>query len=90
MSIQESQLKGLSFFLNSINEYEGRVLPCSNDNVAVTVVGTTGECPLSGDEVIAGLGIHGVTDNFWFNVAMLIGLQAVFRVAAYVLLRRSR
>jgi ABC-type multidrug transport system permease subunit len=71
-----------------VNEYQDRFIPCSDD--AAISIGFTGECPLPGDEVIHSLGIKGVTESFWFNIAVLIGLQLFFRVAAYVLLRRSK
>jgi hypothetical protein len=76
------------FLFNSINEYEGRDIPCAAD-VSVPV-GVTGECPLPGEDVISGLGIDGVTDGFWFNIGMVILLQFLFRIGAYMLLRRSR
>ena len=71
-----------------INEFEGRDIPCADD-VAITI-GETGQCPLPGEEVIAGLGIQGVSDGFWFNLGMVVALQFLFRIAAYALLRYKR
>jgi ABC-type multidrug transport system ATPase subunit len=80
---------GYSSFL--INEFEGRVVPCSeDDDVVMYIGGTDKECPASGDAIIAGLGISGVAANFWFNVVIVLLMQIVFRVASYVLLRRSK
>jgi hypothetical protein len=76
------------FIFNSINEYQGRSIPCS-DNISIGV-GTSEECPLPGEEVIVSLGIYGILQNFWFNVAMVVVLQIVFRLGAYMLLRRSK
>lgn len=72
-----------------INEFEGRDIPCTEDDIAVTI-GTSDECPLPGEEVIRSLGIEGVAENYWFNVGMVIGLQVLFRLAAYLFLRRSK
>lgn len=70
-----------------INEYQGRDIPCSDsEEGAVTI----GECPLPGEEVLHGLGITGIAENYWFNVGMVVVLQLVFRFAAYWLLRRSK
>jgi hypothetical protein len=74
--------------VDSINEYQGRLIPCSDD-ISIGV-GTSEECPFPGDEVIVSLGIYGILQNFWFNIAMIIALQIVFRLGAYVLLRRSK
>jgi ABC-type multidrug transport system ATPase subunit/ABC-type multidrug transport system permease subunit len=71
-----------------INEFSGRDIPCASD-VSVTIGGTAGECPASGDGVLEALGITGLLSNIWFNIFMLIVLQTVFRWGAYVLLRRS-
>ena len=79
---------GYSSFI--INEYEGRDIPCADDDITF-VIGGNEECPVSGDDVIADLGISGVVPaNFWFNVFVVVLMQIVFRVAAYVLLRRSK
>ena len=75
---------------SSINEYEGRDIPCSADEDSVTTGGLSGQCPLPGEEVIANLGITGINESFWFNVGMVIVLQFLYRIGAYVLLRRSR
>ena len=77
---------GYSSFL--ITEYQGRDIPCSEEEEAFLV--GTDECPLPGDAVLANLGITGVPANFWFNVCVVLLMQIVFRVASYVLLRRSK
>jgi hypothetical protein len=71
-----------------VNEYQDRFIPCNAD--AAISIGPVGECPLPGDDVINSLGIVGVTESYWFNIFILIVLQLLFRVAAYVLLRRSK
>lgn len=71
-----------------VNEYVGRWIPCSEDDVAIAI-GNTGECPLPGEAVLESLGIRGVNDSYWFNICILVVQQIVFRVAAYVMLRRS-
>lgn len=73
-----------------INEFEGRYIACSEDSDVSVSVGLSDSCPVPGEEVIAGLGIEGATEGFWFNVGLVIALQAMFRVGAYILLRRSR
>lgn len=67
-----------------INEYEGRVVPCTPEDAA-----SFPSCPVPGDAVISGIGIYGVSENFWFNIGMVAVLQIIFRFAAYVLLRRN-
>jgi ABC-type multidrug transport system ATPase subunit/ABC-type multidrug transport system permease subunit len=71
-----------------INEFEGRDIPCSDD-VSVQV-GPVGTCPLPGEDVIADMGITGITESYWFNIGMVFALQVVFRFAAYYMLRRTR
>jgi hypothetical protein len=71
-----------------INEYAGRDIPCLDDGEASIAIGT-GVCPLPGEEVIASLGITGVAESYWFNIGMTIGLQVMFRIAAYIFLRRA-
>lgn len=76
-----------------INEYEGRTVPCSDDvSIGISTSQGDGEalCPLPGEEVLSSLGIHGIYQNFWFNVLMMIVLQVVFRFGAYAVLRRSK
>lgn len=73
-----------------VNEYVGRMIPCSEDDVAISIGSNTGECPLPGEAVLESLGIRGVNDNYWFNIGMVALLQVFFRVAAYILLRRSK
>lgn len=72
-----------------INEYEGRSITCTDDDIAVTV-GNSDACPLPGEEVIQSLGIEGIAQNYWFNIGMIIALQIIFRFAAYWQLRRSK
>lgn len=72
-----------------INEYQGRDIPCAEDSVAITI-GSSGECPLPGEVVLADLGIRGVVESYWFNIGMVALLQVLFRIGAYVLLRRAR
>jgi len=78
---------GYSSFL--INEFEGRYIPCAEEDVTF-LIGGEGECPVSGDAVVADLGISGAAVNFWFNVSIVLLMQILFRVAAYVLLRKSK
>ena len=73
-----------------INEYEGRDIPCANADELVVTIGVTGQCPLPGEEVIDGLGITGISEGFWFNAGMVIALQFLFRISAYLLLRYRR
>ena len=76
-----------------INEYSGHDIPCEDDENDVGVrsgTSTSSECPLPGEEIISSLGIKGATEDFWFNIGMVIILQVVFRVAAYWMLRRSK
>jgi ABC-type multidrug transport system permease subunit len=73
-----------------INEYAGRDIPCA-EGVDISIsIGSPGQCPLPGEEVIAALGISGVATNYWFNIGMVLALQVIFRVFAYVLLRRTK
>lgn len=72
-----------------VNEFGGRLIPCSLDGVAISIGGSD-ECPLPGEEVLNSLGIEGISTNYWFNIGMIIILQVFFRVAAYALLRRSK
>lgn len=73
-----------------VNEYEGRFIPCSDDEVSIAIGTSTGECPLPGEAVLDSLGIRGINDSYWFNIGMVVLLQVVFRVTAYTLLRRSK
>ena len=70
-----------------VNEYGGRDIPCADD-VAISI-GETGQCPLPGEEVLASLGIEGASTNYWFGVGIILVLQVAFRVASYVVLRRT-
>lgn len=81
---------GYSSFV--VNEFQGRDMACAakEDAVVLAVGESIGECPVSGDDVLASMGIEGISTNFWFNVGIVLLLQLVFRVAAYVLLRRHK
>lgn len=72
-----------------VNEFEGRDIPCSLDEVAITI-GESDECPLPGDVIIESVGIEGVFANYWFNVAISSILNIFFLVSAYTMLRRSK
>jgi ABC-type multidrug transport system permease subunit len=72
-----------------INEFEGRLIPCS-DEVAAVSIGATDECPMPGDSVYETVGIDGVFANYWFNIFVVFVLQLSFLIGAYGLLRRSK
>ena len=72
-----------------VNEYSDRYIPCSDDGVSISI-GFSGECPLAGEDVLDSLGIRDVSAGFWFNIGMVVLLQLIFRLAAYILLRRSK
>jgi ABC-type multidrug transport system ATPase subunit len=72
-----------------VNEFEGRDIPCSDDDAAISIGGVD-QCPLPGDSVYESVGITGVFANYWFNVAMMFVFQAAFLGGAYGLLRRSK
>lgn len=72
-----------------VNEYQGRDIPCSEDDVAIAI-GEANQCPLPGDSVYESVGIEGVFTNYWFNIAMVFILQVFFLIGAYGLLRRSK
>jgi hypothetical protein len=88
VSIHSQQPSIARIIFSSINEYEGRYIPCSDD-ISIGV-GSNDVCPYPGEDVISSLGIFGILENFWVNVAFMIALQVVFRVGAYSLLRRSK
>jgi ABC-type multidrug transport system permease subunit len=71
-----------------VNEFEGRYIPCSDDDIAVSI-GATDECPMPGDSVYESVGIEGIFANYWFNVFIVFILQVAFLTGAYGLLRRS-
>ena len=78
---------GYSAFI--INEYEGRMVPCS-ESVEVISIGGSGDCPLAGEDVIIAMGIDGIANHFWFNIGIITLLQLFFRTASYALLRRHK
>jgi len=45
---------------------------------------------LPGEEVIAALGIDGLSTSYWFDVGILLVMQLFFRGASYGLLRRHK
>mmetsp|Transcript_27289 Transcript_27289/g.65361 ORF Transcript_27289/g.65361 Transcript_27289/m.65361 type:complete len:727 (+) Transcript_27289:282-2462(+) len=72
-----------------INEYEGRDIPCSEDEVSISI-GFDDECPQPGESVYESIGIEGIFTNYWFNIAMVAILQVSFLIGAYGLLRKSK
>ena len=78
---------GYSAFI--INEFGGRTIECAQWSTPDSMVGMS-ECPLPGESVIAYYGIEGVWTSIWTNVAMLVLIQVVMRVASYFLLRRAK
>jgi ABC-type multidrug transport system permease subunit len=77
---------GYSSFI--VNEYAGRDIPCVEGDAAISI--GSGECPLPGEEVIAALGIDGLSTSYWFDVGILLVMQLFFRGASYGLLRRHK
>jgi len=75
-----------------VNEFIDRDIPCFEDgDVAINFGSGSGdECPLPGNEVLASLGIDGLSTDYWFNISMLVVLQVFFRFAAYFLLRKLK
>ena len=69
-----------------INEFAGRDIECGSDSVDEEGEG----CPLSGDEVVASIGLSGAFTNLWLNVAIVVAIQVLIRAMTYWLLRRSR
>lgn len=73
-----------------VNEYGGRDIPCADDGDASIQIGATDSCPVPGEEVLASLGITGISESYWFNIGIILCLQITFRVAAYAFLRRKK
>jgi ABC-type multidrug transport system ATPase subunit len=76
-----------------INEYEGREIPCPENNCelsGIAIGGSNNECPLLGDRVYESIGLDGVFASYWFNIGILAIFQVLFLVGAYVLMRRSK
>ena len=69
-----------------INEFAGRNIECGSDAIDEEGEG----CPLSGDEVVASIGLSGAFTNLWLNVAIVVAIQVLIRAMTYWLLRRSR
>ncbi len=72
-----------------VNEFAGRTIPCSDDEVAISVGGSE-ECPLPGEIVYESVGIDGAFANYYFNVFVCALLNILFLVGAYAMLRRSK
>lgn len=70
-------------------QYNGYFIPCTVDADITFQIGSSTECPLPGEEVLKSLGVTGLLANVWFNVAMLIILQVIYRAGAYTMLRVS-
>ncbi len=70
-----------------VTQYSGRNIPCAEE--VTFQIGPADACPLPGDEVLKALGITGLLSKAWFNMIMLVVLQAFCRAAAYIVLRRS-
>jgi len=71
-----------------VNEFEGRYIPCADDDVAVSI--GANECPMPGDSVYESTGIEDVFSNYWFNIFVVFIMQVSFLVGAYGLLRVSK
>jgi len=72
-----------------VNEFGDRDVPCGDD-VAISIGTESGECPVPGEDILSSLGIVGVSTNYWFGVLIITLLQVAFRVASYVVLRRTK
>ncbi len=73
-----------------VNEYQGRDIACAAAGSIAIQIGYSDTCPLPGEEVIAHLGIHGLSESYWFNIGMVLTLQLLFRISAYIILRRTK
>lgn len=74
-----------------LNEFSDREIPCAPEGtVSVSIGDSSTMCPMIGDSVYEDLGLEGIFTNFWFNVFMVVVLDACFRVGAYGLLLRSK
>ena len=69
-----------------INEFTGRDIECGSDAIDNEGDG----CPLSGDDVVAGIGQSGAFTNLWLNVIIVVAIQLFIRALTYWLLRRYR
>lgn len=69
-----------------INEFAGRDIECGSDAIDNEGDG----CPLSGDDVVSGIGLSGAFTNLWLNVIIVFAIQLFIRALTYWLLRRSR
>lgn len=69
-----------------INEFGGRDIECGSDAVDEEGEG----CPLSGNDVVASIGLRGAFTNLWLNVVTVVAIQVLIRGMTYWLLRRSR
>ena len=68
------------------NEFAGRDIECGSDAIDNEGDG----CPLSGDDVVSGIGLLGAFTNLWLNVIIVVAIQLFIRALTYWLLRRSR
>jgi len=78
-----------------VNEFSGRDIPCveNTDEIPISIGGSGDKdrvCPMPGDQVLEGLGIEGLQANYWFNILLLVALQAFFRASSYAILRKSK
>jgi len=73
-----------------VNEFDGREIPCANDDEVSISIGGSSECPLPGELVYESIGIQGTFSNYWFNVGVLAVFQIFFLIGAYGFLRRSK
>ncbi|GAA5824510.1 hypothetical protein JCM3770_000105 [Rhodotorula araucariae] len=81
-----------SFELLVRNDFEGRVLPCAVDGatgaclcpIASSLLATTGECALSGEDVLQDLDIAGVSDGLYAGILVII--IVVFRLMMWGML----
>jgi ABC-type multidrug transport system ATPase subunit len=74
-----------------INEFEGRDIPCADEDVAISLGGASGdECPVPGDSVFESVGLEGIFTSYWFNIGITAALQVFFLTAAYFQLRKSK
>jgi hypothetical protein len=77
---------GFSAFI--INEFDERAIEC-DENASNSML-SIGECPLPGSSVVEYYGIEGAWANIWVNVAVLVSIQVVLRVATYFLLLKAK
>ena len=69
-----------------INEFAGRDIKCGSDAIDNEGDG----CPLSGDDVVASIGLSSAFTSLWLNVLIVVAIQLFIRALTYWLLRRYR